>query len=72
MNFLAELLPEGFLQRTDRQATVITSFIAPLNLGSLPADQRQTPDSEQFLGLDPVPAFWGISGLVLCKCGALR
>lgn len=69
MNLLAELLPEGLLQRTDRQASVITAFIAPLNLGgSLLADQRQTPDSEQSLGPDVVLAFWGILGLVLPKC----
>lgn len=29
MNFLAELLPKGLLQGTDRQASVITAFIPP-------------------------------------------
>lgn len=36
--------------------------------GSLFADQRQTLDSEQSLGSDPMLAFWRISGLVLPKC----
>lgn len=31
MNLLAELLPEGLLQRIDRQASAITALIAPLN-----------------------------------------
>lgn len=31
MNLLAELLPNGLLQRTDGQASVITVFILPLS-----------------------------------------
>lgn len=31
MNLLAELLPKGLLQRTDRQASVIIAFIVPLS-----------------------------------------
>lgn len=34
MNLLAELLPDGLLQRTDRQALVITVFIPPLSSGA--------------------------------------
>jgi len=34
MDLLAELLPEGLLQRTDRQASVVTAFTAPLSSGA--------------------------------------
>lgn len=54
----------------DRQAGISHYCLhAPTWLrGSLLADQRQTPDSEQSLGLDPMPPYWGISGLVPPKC----
>lgn len=61
MNFLAELLPDGLLQGTDRQA-VITVSIPPrgseaASLHIRTPEQSRAPGSEQSLGPDPVLAF---------------
>lgn len=43
MNLLAELLPEGLLQRTDRQASVITAFMPPPGSGAACLQIRGRP-----------------------------
>lgn len=62
MNLLAELLPDGLLQGTDRQASVITVSIPPRGSGAASLhirtpEQSRAPGSEQSLGPDPVLAF---------------